>query len=196
MEPFHKISVFGNIELVLKQGDTHFVDVQEHLEDLKIKVDEGKLKISHKHNEKMWSNPTIVTVTYNKLTNLDISAGAHAEHVGVMKVGDISISTDAGASARFEIEASGIDCIVGEGGVLTLKGKTRVLEAKATTGAVLKASDLEAEAAYVRANTGGDIIVHALEHIEATAMMGGVITVIGDPGVVRINESLGGTVNQ
>lgn len=195
VEPFHRLSVFGNIELILIQGDKHHVDFSGNEEDLKVKIDEGKLKISHKHNEKMWSNPTTVTVTYTKLTTLDISAGAHCEHKGTMSAGDIVISTDAGAEARLEIEASGIEVIVGEGGVLTLKGKARVLEAKATTGGTFRANDLEAEAVYVRANTGGNAIVHASEHVEATAMMGGVITVLGDPNVARINESLGGTVN-
>jgi hypothetical protein len=193
--PFHRIAVFGNIELILIPGEAHDIEIYEHEEDVKIKIDEGKLKISHKHNEKMWSNPTTVKVTYTKLTTLDISAGAHCEHQGVMQVGDIVISTDAGAEARLDIEASGIEVVVGEGGVLTLSGKSKILEVKATTGATFRANELDCEAVYVRANTGGHAIVKSTEYVEATAMMGGVITVLGDPDEVKIHESLGGTVN-
>jgi hypothetical protein len=195
VEPFHRVSVFGNIELILIAGDEHSIDISGHEEDIKIKIDEGKLKVSHRHNEKMWSNPTTVKVTYTKLTALDVSAGAHCEHRGVMQAGDIAISTDAGAETRLEIEASGIEVIVGEGGALTLSGKARILEAKATTGAMFRANDLEVESVYARANTGGHIVVNPTERIEATAMMGGVITILGNPEEVKIHESLGGTVN-
>ena len=83
---------------------------------------------------------------------------------------------------------------MGEGAVLKLHGTSRVLDAAATTGAVLKAMDFKAQTVYVRANTGGQASVHAIEKIEAKASMGGMISYFGDPEYVKSSETMGGNI--
>jgi len=194
LEPFEHIKTFGNISVVLTQGDSYSYTATENLGDLKISVKEGKLKISHKQNEKMWSKRTVVEVTYKELQSIYASAGSEVVHEATMEVGDMDLDFDAGAFARLTIDAQSVQANVGEGAVLKLHGSSRVLEAVATTGAVLKAMDFKAQTVYVRANTGGQASVHALEKIDAKASMGGMISYFGEPEYVKSYESMGGTV--
>ena len=195
LEPFEKLSVFGNIELVLIKGDKHSYTARENREDLKIRVVEGKLKIGHRHNQRTWSDKTVVEVTFVELRSLDASAGATIEYEDQIEVSDMFVSADAGAVVYLDLNAETIEAFTGEGGTMTLKGRCRVLEAKATTGSMLKADNLEAQSVYARANTGGKLRVHAVERIEASATLGGSVTYHGDPDIVRISESTGGSVS-
>ena len=194
LDRFEKISVFGNIELILVKGDEYSYTAHEHSEDLKIRVVEGKLKIGHKQNQRMWEDKTVVEVTFVNLKSLDASAGATVEYESELEAGDIFLSADTGAFIYLNLKAGSIEAMTGEGGTMTLKGTCRTLEAKSSTGAVFKASRLEAETVYARANTGGRLAVHAVERLEASASLGGTITYDGDPNIVRINENTGGTV--
>jgi len=194
LESFEHIKTFGNVRVVLTQGDSYSYTASENLGELKISVKEGTLKISHKQNKRMWSERTVVEVTYKELRSLYASAGSEVVHDAIMEVGDFDLDFDSGAFARLKVDAQSIEVNVGEGAVLKLHGTSRVLEAAATTGGVLKAMDFKAQTVYVRANTGGQASVHATEKIEARASMGGMISYDGDPDYVRSSESMGGTV--
>jgi Putative auto-transporter adhesin, head GIN domain len=195
LEPFEHLKTFGNIRVVLTQGDSYSYTALDNRGDLKISVKEGKLKISHRQNEKMWSKRTVVEVTYKKLRSIYASAGSEIVHEATMEVGDIDLDFDSGAFSRLTIDAQSIDVNVGEGAVLKLHGTSRVLDAAATTGGVLKAMGFKAQTVYVRANTGAQASVYAIEKIEAKASLGGMISYFGDPEYVRSTETLGGSVN-
>ena len=133
LDAFEKISVFGNIELVLIKGNEYSYTAREHAEDLKIRVVEGKLKIGHKHNEKMWSDKTVVEVTFKELRSLDASAGATVEYEPELEADDLFLSADTGAFIYLNLKAGSVKAMTGEGGTMTLKGNCRVLEAKSST---------------------------------------------------------------
>jgi putative autotransporter adhesin-like protein len=194
LEPFEHIRTFGNLRVVLTQGDSYSYTANENLGDLKISVKEGKLRISHKQNEKMWSERTVVEVTYKNLQSIYASAGSEIVHEKTMEVGDFDLDFDSGAFARLTIDAQSLDVNVGEGAVLRLHGSSRVMDAVSTTGGVLKAMDFKAHTVYVRANTGGTATVYAVEKIEAKASIGGFISYFGDPEYVKSTESMGGSI--
>lgn len=194
VEPFEHIKTFGNVRVVLTQGDSYSYTATENISDLKISVKEGKLKISHKQNEKMWSERTIVEVTYKELRSIYASAGSEVVHEATMEVSNLDLDFDSGAFARLTIDAQSVEANVGEGAVLRLNGTSRVFEAAATTGGVLKAMDFKAQTVYIRANTGAQATVHAVEKIEAKASLGGMISYFGDPEYVMSSETMGGSI--
>ena len=196
LEPFDRVNAFGNVRVILTKGESPSFNATKKSDDLNIRIKEGTLKISHKHNDRMWSNPLIVEVTYTVLDEVNASAGANVEHDGVFEYGDIELSADAGAKVRFDMDASSVRAFVGEGGVITLDGICKHLEVKGSTGAIFEGRDLKAESVTARSNTGAELLVYAVESVDATAMMGGHVMISGDPPRVQINESLGGTVSQ
>jgi hypothetical protein len=194
LQAFNRISVTGSVILTLKKGDNTQYEATGDTDKLKIKVDDGKLKISRVDVTDGWKSRAYVTVWYTDIRSLYASAGAQISHEGTLNVGDFDLSTDTGASGDLVIDAQSLEVNVGEGGVLRLEGSTRVLEARASTGAILKARDLIAHRAYVSSNTGASATVYAKEEIDANATLGGAISYGGNPEIVRVKESLGGSV--
>ncbi|MDX1406725.1 MAG: head GIN domain-containing protein [Saprospiraceae bacterium] len=194
LNDFQKISVSGNVKLILKQGNSPSYTASGNTSELKVRVEQGKLKITNNKVFKDWDKPVVVEVTYTSIRALYASAGAQVQNEGTLNVGDFELSVDTGANGDLLIDAQSLDARVGEGGVLRLEGSGRVLEASSTTGGVLKARDFIAHTVYVKANTGAMASVHASESIEANASMGGSITYSGNPQNVKSKESLGGSI--
>ena len=95
---------------------------------------------------------------------------------------------------KLELEVDEVEAVTGEGGVMRLEGKARFLQAKGSTGSVLKAMSLVCENVDANSNTEASLSVHAVKRIDASATLGGNISYDGDPEVVRISENLGGNV--
>ncbi|MDX1476388.1 MAG: head GIN domain-containing protein [Saprospiraceae bacterium] len=194
LDAFQKISVSGNVKLTLKHGSNTSYTATGNTSELKVRVEQGKLKITNNKVFKDWDKPAVVEVTYTALRALYASAGAQVNTDGTLNAGDFDLSIDTGANGDLLIDAQSLDARVGEGGVLRLEGSGRVLEASSTTGGVLKARDFVAQTVYVKANTGALASVHASESIEASASTGGSITYSGNPQSVKSKESLGGSI--
>lgn len=191
---FNQISVTGSIKLTLKKADKPEYSTSGDTDNLKIRVEDGKLKITRLDIADGWKNPTYVTVWYTDLRELSAGAGAEFSHEGTLNAGDLALTVSAGAHGDLIIDAQSLDVKVGEGGVLRLEGVVRVVEASASTGAVLKARDLIAHRVFITTDTGAAATVHATEEINANATLGGSVTYSGDPEIVKVKESLGGSV--
>ena len=180
--------------ITLKKGDKNQYTASGDTEKLKVQVEDGKLKVSRVDISDGWKNRAYVTVWYTDIRSLSASAGAQVAHEGTLNAGDFELSFDTGANGELTLDAQSLDVNVGEGGVLRLEGAARVVEATSTTGGILKARDLIAHRVYVSANTGASATVHATEEIDANASLGGSVSYTGDPAIVKVKESLGGSV--
>lgn len=196
LSSFHEISATGSVQVTLKKGDKNQYTATGDTDKLKVEVDNGRLKVSRIDVQGGWNDRAIVTVWYKEIRSLNASAGAQVSHEGTLNAGDFELSTDTGANADVEIDAQSVEVVVGEGGVLRLAGACRVLDAKMTTGGVLKGRDLIAHTVYVSANTGSNASVHASDEIDASASLGASISYSGDPKIVKVKESLGGSVRK
>jgi len=194
LSSFNRVSVTGSVILTLKKGDKTQYTATGDTDKLKVVVNDGKLKITRIEITDGWRNSAYVTVWYTDIRSLNASAGAQINHEGTLNAGDFELNTDTGANGDISIDAQSLEVNVGEGAILRLDGTTRVLEANVSTGGILKARDLIAHRAYVSANTGASASVHAIEEIDAKATLGGSITYEGDPGIIHVKETTGGSV--
>lgn len=194
LSSFNRISITGSVKVTLKKGDKNQYTATGETDKLKVTVDDGKLRVSRIDINDGWKNPAIVTVWYTDLRSIACTGGAELAHEGTLAVGDFELNMDAGAHGDLEFDAQSLEVSVGEGAVLRLTGSSKVVEADATTGGILKARDLVAHRVYVNAHTGASATVHATEEIDASATLGGSVSYSGSPATVRVKESLGGSV--
>ena len=194
LSAFHRVSVSGSVSLTLIKGDAPAYEATGNTDKLKVEVKSGKLRVSNIDVVDGWNKRAIVTVWYTDINTLYASAGAEVEHEGTLNLSDLDLSIDTGAKGDITVDAQSIEVQVGEGAVLKLDGATKVLEAKASTGGILKSMDLIAHRVYVSANTGASATVHATEEIEASATLGANVSYSGDPAKIKVTENLGGSV--
>ncbi|MEO1013786.1 MAG: DUF2807 domain-containing protein [Pseudomonadota bacterium] len=116
-----------------------------------------------------------VDVTATRLVRIKVSTGARID----------------GADLKLDPDA---EVIVDTGGVADLSGRCRDLFAKAETGGVIAAQDLQCDIVKAKARTGGEVDVYASDTAEGYARLGGEVTIHGDATITKRGRFLGGEV--
>jgi hypothetical protein len=96
---------------------------------------------------------------------------------------------------KLELEANEVVVESSSGSDIFLKGKVSVLEAHASSGSDIDASELQSRKCNASVSSGSDIKVYVTEELDANASSGGDITYSGNPKAKDINESSGGDVH-
>jgi hypothetical protein len=122
-------------------------------------------------------NGVVVRVTAERLTGVEVANGAHA------------VVRDAPADATLRLTAS-------NGGVIEIDGACDALDADASRGAVIDASDLDCRVAVAEASMGGAVDVRARESVDVSASMGGHVEFGGEAEIVRSSASMGGMIGR
>ncbi len=195
---FASLKVFGPFRVVLEEGDTEKVIIRSadtDLENIVVEVKNGRLKI--KFRDDIWRNEKpSVEVHYKLLSEVVAEADARVRVGGAIKTVSLRISISSGAQADLELDVNQLDVSVTTGGMLTLVGQANIQEANANTGGEIDALELDCKEVYVKAGTGGQARVRALELIDARSSMGGHVSYTGNPEIRDHNTSLGGTITR
>ncbi len=198
IEPFDELHAAGRVNIVLEPGEVEEVLIRDEEEHVSVEVRSGVLYVKRKDRwkPKNYKKGIDVVVRYQKLRRISGDAGAEVSSAYPLVTSDaLRLAFGSGAQADLEVNLEDLEVNVGEGSQVELEGFTQELTAKASTGGVLEAGDLQCKRTYVRANTGGQAKVVALEHLEANANTGGIISYKGDPEKTYISNELGGKVN-
>lgn len=182
--PFDGVSVFGNFEVILEQGDEekatiHSYDIPE--DHINIFVKRGTLKIQMKTSKQFKSEQVKVVVTYKKLRKIRASAGAEIYADQIIAADYLYLKAASGGKVEMDLQVEDLEAHVGEGGKLELEGYAKTQRIGAGTGGQFNGYHLEGERVYARAGTGGSITVTATESIDASANTGGKIEYRGNP---------------
>ena len=199
LEPFDGISVTGNIEVLLQQGDSPQAELEADgipEDKVTVRVDRGVLKLRvldgffYKHEE------VKVVVTYTKLNAVKAYAGAFIESDGRIEAEKFVARAASGARVELELQVESIKANASEGGRLILEGETDMQDVVASTGGQYDGLDLECNRTFVRANTGGQADVVANELLDASANTGGQVEYRGNPEEKNTRIIIAGSVRK
>lgn len=181
LDGFTQVSASAGVDVIISVGGDYAVEVEQEdgdFEKLVLKVEGDTLVVSRKGGG--WglfggNRPNYrATVSMPRLTSVDVSSGADVVAEGVSG-GPMEIDSSSGADAR-------------------VSGTCTTLEADASSGSDIDASDLVCENVTADVSSGADISVHATVSVSADASSGGDIVVYGNPGEVEMDSSSGGDV--
>lgn len=136
-----------------------------------------------------------VKLFYKKIRTVSANAGSTISSNKKLKGDKLYISTNTGGECILEIDADAVELSAGEGAIITIKGKCDQLEAKATTGAKIRAKELDSETLYASASFGAHIDVECSGLAELKALAGSVIDLYGNPKSFEYKSIMGGIVN-
>ena len=194
---FDGISVTGNITVILEKGEqpeaTIYADgIPE--DKVKVKNDQGVLKFKLLNSVFYKDDEVKIYVSYNELRFVKGQAGPIIKNRGTLSADKLKVVVNSGAMVDLEVESNALNGSASEGGILELDGKTGSQTASAVTGGQYEAGDMESSRTFVKAGTGGQATVFAVESLEASANTGGVIEYEGRPKEKTVRKLLGGTV--
>lgn len=197
LAPFDELSVIGNIEVVLEEGEEekaviYTKNIDENDVSISVKGDVLKIRLYKtvfKNNEDVK-----IEITYRKLRIVKGSAGAHVYNNSTLEGDKIIARAHSGAKVDLSVNVDALDGAAYEGAELKVRGKTESQEVVAATGGQYKALNLDSNRTIVKANTGGEAEVVANDKIEASANTGGRIGYKGDPNNENTRSKIAGNI--
>jgi hypothetical protein len=189
------------ISVYLKKGDKESVKVEVKGTDLSnviTEVTDGYLKI-HMQNEKRWRDhdqSVKVYVQYVSLSKISASSASNVFSEGVINSDVIEIHASSAANVELNVSATDIKVGVSSAGEVILEGKTKSIDAEASSAGVVNAYNLTAETADARASSAGTIKLSVSNGLNARAGSGGSIRYRGNPMKTNTNSSSGGSVTR
>lgn len=198
-DPFDGIYVTGNIEVKLERGTENQVELYVDgmpYDKVSVKVQRDILRLRVLESWLYRDEVIKAYITYTKLDNLRANAGATVESEELITTDDFEVRATSGARIELSLELSDLEASASEGGMLILEGNAQEQDIQVSTGGEYDGFGMDSARTYVRANTGGQAEVVALEFLEASANTGGSIYYKGEPETTHIKTVIAGEVTQ
>jgi hypothetical protein len=176
---FVAVSATDRVPVEIVRGDSYSVEViGQDASRVRTEIDDGALEIGQR-NRSWFGNPARIDARV-RVTTPSIER----------------IAASRGASVRAEdIEADDMSLAAAMGGSIDISGRCRSLSASAAMGGSIDADAFQCVTANISAAMGGDADVYASSAFDASASMGGSISVGGNPTDRDVSTAMGGSVS-
>lgn len=192
------VSVSGNIEAIISQGDQASVKVeadsnlQEHI---KVEAKGDKLEVFTDVNIGDAAAKRVI-ITLPNIKKIEAEAASQVSTKDAVRGDKIAVSAGSGAHLMASLSTPHAKCEASSGGSLELAGGIQNLDADASSGASIDATKVKAVNAKCDVSSGGSIAINEVTALKADASSGGHITYKGNPAKLEKNASSGGSVKQ
>ena len=198
LKHFSKVKAYGPVNITLYKSDIEKANISASgmaTEDVELEVSGNTLRVKLKGD--LFEDKTVnVDLYYKELVELFVAAGADIKTDNPLAEKNLTLHANSGAVMILEFASGSIDVNASEGAIVELLGAVEYMEARVSTGGILKANNLAADNVFVRANTGGVARVEATEELEIKANLGGVIHYRGNPKNFSSEINLGGVIKK
>lgn len=195
---FTKVKAYGPVNITLHKSDTEKAKITADgmdTEDVELEVSGNTLRVKLKGD--LFEDKTVnVDLYYKELVELFVAAGADIKTEKPLAEKNLTLHANSGAIMVLEFGSGSIDVNASEGAIVELLGDVAFMEARVSTGGILRAFNLAADNVFVRANTGGVAKVEATEDLEIKANLGGVVHYRGNPKNFSSEINLGGVIKK
>lgn len=197
---FSAIDVSEGIHVELTLGDKEFVEVtadDDIINRVITEVSDGNLEIYIKGNNwNGWKKKVNVKVIANKIDGLDASSGASIYSTNTITTDILNMSVSSGANLKVKFDANKAACDASSGADAILSGKANMFKTEASSGSDIHADNVIAQRVKADVSSGAGISVHAEQELIAEASSGGSVRYSGNPKMVDVDKSSGGSVNK
>jgi len=196
--PFTGVKVAEGIDVYLKKGDKESVKIEvtgTDPENVLTEVSGSYLKI-HMRDGNYRHVDAKVYVTYVKVEKLSASSAGSIFSDGVIKAGEMQISTSSAGAIDVALDASTVEASASSAGDLKLKGKAKSITVDSSSAGEIDADDLQAENVEAEASSGGSVKINVTKSLHARASSGGSIRYRGNPDRNNTSSSSGGSVKK
>lgn len=200
IKDFDRIYIQGNIEADIERNEVESVVIERNGHDAheKISVEtEGKtLKIKMSLKDQVKGDKLKITIYLKHLKEMKVSAGALARLNYPIEGQDFTAYAHKGASLYFEGDFNNLELEASTGAKINVKGTTSYLKAHAMTTGEIKAEQLIAEKALLKAHTAACLHTQVRQDVEAKVSTGAEIILEGNPLEEKISTSAGGKLTR
>ncbi len=198
-EDFNKLEVLGNYSIKLIKSDSNKLvidnkDLKVEDEEILAKVYDGTLKIQIQLDNYTKRNISMV-LYYKAIDDISARRGAIIE-AGSMKMDELSIFVNSGGKVKLDAEVKKVNVSIKSGGSVKIKGLADHANFDVQMGGMIGASFFNVKFVNASVQMGGEIILNALEELNAEVKAGGEISYKGEPKKVNESVKLGGSIEK
>ena len=192
---FREVKTFNGVEVLVVPSSENRIEISGHSKDkVKFKIVEDRLEI-RLSLDNLWSKDnTTITVFGRNIETIDANEGSQVHVQGKIKSPHAVFRAQEGASIVSNVEGEEVNLKAISGGNLEISGKAERSEVEANTGGQCYCRDLHTTSTTVSVGTAGRAEVYATKYVKATAKLGGVVEINGNPSEVDTKTSLGGKI--
>ena len=196
LKTFKTLSVNSGIVLNLIPSDKNKMIVYgDRYNSVVIKEKGETLKINIRFSELIHFDQPFVDLYYSEqLENIKLHQGSVVEAVRPIKTSQLLLKAHEGSQFTGEIKANFLNSKVHTGSFLKLSGHVQNHLLKVRTGGVCLSKDLITEQTIVNASTGGDGIIYSEKEVFAKVVLGGYISISGNPKKINASRLFGGEI--
>ena len=193
---FNKIKVFDLIEVNLIQSDENRVYVKgENTEYVKVKNDNGVLKIRMELDKRFDGNDTFVEVYFTNIAVIDANEGATIVSNETITQSTIELRSQEGGKIKVGLETGHANIRAVTGGIVVASGTSNSQEVTLNTGGIYEGRELRTEDTKIGVTAAGEAEVFATGAVKARVTAGGDITIFGNPSKVDKKSVAGGRID-
>lgn len=163
---------------------------------VKLKVDDGMLKINMSINHIWNEDNTHVDVYYKQLNRLEAKQGSKVEVKEVIMQPIVSFRVQEGSEIRANVKVEDISASAVTGGKLDISGIADQQQIEVSSAGQFKGEHLLGKMVDITIKGGGTANVFSKEIVKARVRAGGNIFIYGDPDRVEEATTLGGTIKK
>lgn len=192
---FQEVKTFRGVQVVFIPAQENRIEISGHSkEKVKYSIENSRLEIKLTLDN-LWSDDNTLITVYGRSVNiLDANEGSLIEVRGVLEGENYEFRAQEGASIRTEVKANEVNSKAISGGVIHMDGKAKSQKVEVNTGGQFFGKRLKSDRVEIKASTAGKAEVYADSYCKATASLGGVIEIEGNPSKVDFKTSLGGKI--
>ena len=193
---FHEVRVYRGLDVELVKSESPRVVIKgPNAADVTVKNINGVLKISISIVETFNVDDVRVYLHYiDDIQAIKAYEGARVHAEQTLKQERILLKSESAAEIDLSLDVNYLDVKAYTGGKLRLRGLAINQNILCNTGGKYDAGDLDSEYVNISASTGGDATVYVTKVIDASANIGAIIRIKGNPKEVNKKESLGGFI--
>ena len=203
VDPFHRLDVSGNAEIILVRGDREGVVVETRAGGqtlVRARVESGTLEVTGGQTRRWWNaiigrrgsgaRPRI-TVTFKQLDAINLS-GTVKLTAAKIEAGQLRITASGGSSVAIDDLQAQLLKLSGAGALkATLAGRVVDQDISISGAGEVRADRLESENAKVSVSGAGSIVINARKTLRASISGAGSVEYYGDPEVKQSVSGVG-----
>lgn len=193
---FNEVKVYRGLTVELIKSKIPKVVIEgEKSKEVIIKNVNGVLKISLSILETFSADEVTVFLYYsNDIDIIEANEGSVIRSDEKFKQNKISIFSEEAGQVNITVKTDQLDVKVTTGGQATLEGYSKNQNIIGYTGGIYNGGDIKTDYTKVISSTGAIITVNASKLVDASAKLGGIVNINGDPKEIKKKESLGGYI--
>ena len=194
---FDELKTFDLIDVkLIKSDETKIIITGKNKNDVKVKNDNGILKIRMPLKERFDGNRTEITLYYKEIDIIDANEGSYISSEDIFKQHKIELRAQEGGNIKVKVDITDADIKAVTGGEVVISGSADRQDISINTGGIVYAENLKTVSTYVAVRAAGEARVNASELVDAKIRIGGDIYIYGNPDKVNESRVIGGRIKR